>query len=95
MNLSPANKNLLTILKRQNCYNNYEIIASKTNYHHINGIFLNGVLRPKILNTPLATCFLINLHFLVPFSTHFDNNIVLLLLVFETLGFMFSVIFYT
>ena len=60
-----------------------------------NGILLNGVLRPKLLNNALAYCFLINLDFLLPHILHFDNSIVLLLLVGETLGFMLSVFFFT
>ena len=32
---------------------------------------------------------------LLPYIKHVDNSIVLLLLVFETLGFIFSVFFYT
>ena len=56
---------------------------------------LTCVSRPKILNIPLASYFLINLNFLVPHKAHFDNNIALLLLVFESLGFMFSVFFIT
>ena len=59
-----------------------------------NGILLNGVLRPKLLNNALASCFLINLDFLLPHILHFDNSIVLLLLVGETLGFMLSVFFF-
>ena len=42
-----------------------------------NGILLNGVLRPKLLNIPVASCFLINLDFLVLYKAHFDNIIVL------------------
>ena len=42
----------------------------------------------------LSSCFLINLDFLQPNVAHFDNNIVLQLLVFETLGFMFPVFFF-
>ena len=60
-----------------------------------NGILLNGVLRPNPLNIPLDSCVLINFDFLVPHIPHFGNNIALPLLVFETLGFMFSVFFYT
>ena len=59
-----------------------------------NGILLNSVLRPKLLNSPLASCFLINLDFLVLHIAHFDNIIVLPLVVFETLGLMFSVYFF-
>ena len=33
------------------------------------------------------------MEFLVPYIAHFDNSIVLLLLVFGALGFMFSVFF--
>ena len=47
--------------------------------------------RPKLLNIPLASCFLINLDFLLPHIAHFDNIIVLPLLVFETTGLTFSV----
>ena len=57
-----------------------------------NGTLLNGVLRLKLLNIPFASCFLINFDFLLSHTAHFDNNIVLPLLVFETLGFMFSVV---
>ena len=55
------------------------------------GILLNGVLIPRLLNHTFAFCFLINFDFLVPDITHFDNSIVLSLLVFEILGLMFSV----
>ena len=55
------------------------------------GILLSGVLIPKLLNNPLASCSLINIDFLLPYIAHFDKSIVLLLLVFETLEFMFSV----
>ena len=58
-----------------------------------NGTLLNGVLRPKLLNILFVSCFLINFGFLAPNIAHFENNIVLLLLFFETLGFMFSVFF--
>ena len=37
---------------------------------------LNGVLRPELLNIPLASCFLMNLDFLLPHIAHFDNSIV-------------------
>ena len=50
-------------------------------------------LRPKLLNNPFASCVLLNLDFLLPHIVHFDNIIVLPLLVFETLGFMLSVFF--
>ena len=55
--------------------------------------FFNGVLRAKLLNIPLAFYFLINIDFLLPHTTHFDNNIILPVLVFASLGFMFSVFF--
>ena len=61
----------------------------------VNGILLNGVLRPKLLNNPFASCLLINLDFLLTHIAHFDNSVVLLLLVFKTIGFMLSVFFYT
>ena len=58
-----------------------------------NEILLNGVLRPKLLNIPIAYCFLINLDFLLPHIAHFDNIIMLSLLVFKTFGFVFSASF--
>ena len=57
------------------------------------GNLLNGVLISNLLNNPFASCFLMNLDFLLPHIAHFDNIIVPPLLVFETLGFMFSVYF--
>ena len=59
------------------------------------GILFKRVLIPTLLNIPLASCFLINFDFLQPHIAHFDNIIVLPLLVFETLGLMLSVFFYT
>ena len=48
---------------------------------------------PNLLNNPLASCFLINLDFLLPHHAHFDNIISLPLLVLETCGFMCFVYF--
>ena len=39
---------------------------------------------PKLPNSPSASWFLINLDFLLLHIAHFDNTIILLLLVFET-----------
>ena len=50
-------------------------------------------LRPKLLNIPLASCFLISLDFLLPHIAQFDNAIVLPLLVLESFGFIFSAFF--
>ena len=59
-------------------------------------MLFNGVLRPKLFNILFASCFLIILiFFLLPHIAQFDNVIALSLLVFETLGFIFSVFFYT
>ena len=60
-----------------------------------NEILLNGVLRPKILNSPFASCSFINLDFLLPHTTHFDNNIVLPFLVFKTFRYTFSEFFFS
>ena len=49
-----------------------------------NGTFLNGALKSKPLNNPFASCSFIKLHFLPPHTTHFDNNIVLPFLAFNT-----------
>ena len=58
------------------------------------GNLLNSFLTPNLLNNPFASQFLINLDFLLPHIAHFDDIIVLPLLVFETLGFILSVIFF-
>ena len=57
------------------------------------GNLLKGVLIPNLLNNPLASCLLINLDFLLPHIAHFDNIIILPLLVLETFGFIFFVYF--
>ena len=57
------------------------------------GTLLKGVLRSKLLNSPFASSFLINLDFSLPHIAHFDNIIALPLLVIDTFGFMFLVSF--
>ena len=49
-----------------------------------NGILLTGVLKPKLLNIPCASCSFINLDFLRLPTKHFDDNTVLPFLVFNT-----------
>ena len=53
------------------------------------GILLNGVLIPKLLNNPFASCFFINFDFLLPHIAQFGNTIVLPLLVTEFFWFIF------
>ena len=60
-----------------------------------NGILLNGILRPKLLNIHFDSCSFINFDFLLPHTTHIDDNVVLPLLIFETLGFRFFIFFCT
>ena len=57
------------------------------------GTLLNGVLVPKLLNSPFASWFLINLDSLLPDIAHFDNTIALPLLLLEVFGSLFSVSF--
>ena len=57
------------------------------------GPLRNGVLRPKLPNSPFASWFLIHLDFLQPHIARFDNIIALPLLAPKTFGFMFSVSF--
>ena len=57
------------------------------------GTLLNGVLIPKLLNSPFASWFLINPDFLLPHIAHFDNTIALPLLLLEIFGSMFSACF--
>ena len=54
------------------------------------GNLLKGVLIPNLLNNPFASCLLINLDFLLPHIAHFDNIIILPLLVLETCGLHFK-----
>ena len=58
-----------------------------------NGILLNGVLRPKLLNFPFASCSFINFDFLLPHAAHFHDNIVLPFFVFNTFESIVFVIF--
>ena len=58
------------------------------------GILLKGVLIPRLLNNPFASCFLINLDFLVLHTGHFGNIIVLPFLVCEISGLMLFVLFF-
>ena len=66
----------------------------KTKYHGILvSSLLNGVLTPKLLNNLFASWFLINFDFLLLHVAQLGNIVVLALLVFKTLGFLFSVFF--
>ena len=58
-----------------------------------NGILLNGVLRPKLLNIPFASYSFINLDFFLLHTAHFDDNTVLPCLVFNTFESTFLVFF--
>ena len=58
-----------------------------------NGILLNGVLKPRLLNNRFAFCSFINLGFLLPHTAHFDGNIDLPFLYFNTLESTLSVSF--
>ena len=58
-----------------------------------NGTLPNGILRPKLLNTPYASCFFIHLVVLTLLTAHFDDNNVILFLVSNSFEFTFSVFF--
>ena len=58
-----------------------------------NGILLNGILRPKLLNIPIGSCSVINLDFLLLHTAHFDSNIVLPFFVFNAFESTFYVFF--
>ena len=42
-----------------------------------NGVLYSGVLIPKLLSNPFASCSFTNLDFLILHSTHYDRIIVL------------------
>ena len=58
------------------------------------GNLLKGVLIPNLLNNPFASCFLIDVHFLLPHIAHFDNIIILLLLTVKRVDLYFLYVFY-
>ena len=58
-------------------------------------MLLSGVLRPRLINNPFASYSFINLDFLLPYTAHFDDNIVLPFFVFNTFQSTFSVFFCT
>ena len=64
-------------------------LHSKQNVN--NGILLEGVLIPKLLSNPFASCFFTNLDFLIPHSAHFDCMISLQFFVLKIFEFKFSV----
>ena len=60
-------------------------------------ILLYGVLRPILPKNPFASCYFINLYFLLPHIAHFDNNISLPFLVsniFQSIFFVFFWFFF-
>ena len=60
-----------------------------------NGTLLNAVLKPKLPNNTFASCFFMNLNFLLLDTAHFDDNIGLPFLVFNTFKFILFVFFCT
>ena len=58
------------------------------------GNLLKGVLIPNLLNNSFASCFLIDLYFLLPHIAHFDNIIILLLLTVKRVDLYFLYVFY-
>ena len=59
-----------------------------------NGILPNGVLIPKLLNNPFASCCFISLECLLLHTAYFDDNINVPLLAFEAFGFIFLYFFF-
>ena len=57
------------------------------------GILLKGVLVPKLLNNPFASCFFVNIDFLFLHTEHCDNNNNLSFLVFITFELILSVFY--
>ena len=55
------------------------------------GILLKGVLIPKLLNNPLASCSLKSYDCLLLHTAHVNKRIIFPLLVFEIFGFALSV----
>ena len=107
INLSPANKNLLSIslificCLQIVCFRHVRIqVSIHIQWNCIQnkispniGTLLNSVLILKLLSSPFASWFLINLDFLLPHIAHFDHIIALPLLLLEIFWSMFSASF--
>ena len=59
-------------------------------YHVKQKLPNNDILKLKMTLTPLVSCYIVNHDFLILHTAHFDKNVVLPLLVFETLGYIYS-----
>ena len=59
-----------------------------------NGILLNAVLRPKLLNIAFVSCSFIHFEFLLPHTAILMITLFYLFLVFTTLEFIFSAFFF-
>ena len=70
------------------------IISSQFRSFLYNRILLKGVLIPKLLSNPFASCLFTNLDFLNPQSGHFDNIISLPFFGLKIFEFKFSFFFY-
>ena len=66
----------------------------KTKYHLTIENVLSGVLIPKLISNPLASCSCINLDFLIPQIQHLNFIIVLLFFVLKILAAKFSGFFF-
>ena len=77
----------------------YKLVDNFIRFIHLktkkinNGILLNGVLIPKLLNKPFVSCYFTNLDFLDPNSAYFDYIINLPFFVLKIFEFKFSVFF--
>ena len=58
-----------------------------------NAIMFNGVVRPKLLNSPIASCSFIYLDLLLPYTVHFHDKNGLPFSVFNIFESIFSVFF--
>ena len=56
-------------------------------------ISFKGIVIAKLHNNPLASCYLINLDFLLSHNAHVDKSIILPFFVLGTIGFLISVFF--
>ena len=59
-----------------------------------NGVILKGAFSPKLVNSPLASCTLIDRNFLLMYAADFDKNIILYWFL-KLLDLYFPYLFYT
>ena len=62
-------------------------------FNTIKTILLKIVFIPKLINSPVASCYIINIDFLLSHTAHFDKSFIIPFLVLATFELLLSVFF--